>query len=55
MSLYDETATTAQQLVDDGVWQTLFFGPGVVDGDVVDDPLGRGQERGASHILYVAA
>jgi exopolysaccharide biosynthesis protein len=141
VSLYDETATTAQQLVDDGVWQTLSFGPWLVDGgsvvdgidsveidtdfgnhsvpgrqprtgqgvvepghllvvvadghssgysrgagmsefaqlfvdrgaadadnldgggtatmvfggDVVDDPLGRGQERGASDILYVAA
>lgn len=37
MRLYDETSTTAERLVDDGVWQTLSFGPGLVeDGAVVD-------------------
>ncbi|PWD49689.1 exopolysaccharide biosynthesis protein [Serinibacter arcticus] len=36
LELYDETTTSAQQLVDDGVWQTLSFGPGLVDdGEVV--------------------
>ncbi len=30
--LYDETATNATQLVADGAWQTLSFGPGIVDG-----------------------
>ncbi|QKE85770.1 phosphodiester glycosidase family protein [Arthrobacter sp. NEB 688] len=37
MRLYDETATSARTLVSDGVWQTLSFGPGLVDdGAVVD-------------------
>ena len=36
MALYDETTTTAQALVDKGVWQTWSFGPGIVDaGSVV--------------------
>ena len=35
--VYDETTTTAAQLVADGVWNTLSFGPAVLqDGDVVD-------------------
>ena len=141
MRLYDETAADADQLVKDGVWQTLSFGPGLVedgelvagiddveidtnfgnhsiqgrqprtaiglveanhllfvvvdgrsagysrgvgmselgrifvdrgasvaynldgggsstmvfDGDLVNDPLGRGQERGTSDILYIGA
>ena len=32
MAIYDETATTAQELVDAGAWQTLSFGPALVDG-----------------------
>ena len=37
MTLYDETAADADQLVKDGVWQTLSFGPGLVkDGRLVD-------------------
>lgn len=32
MVSYDETATNAAQLVADGVWQTLSFGPTLVDG-----------------------
>lgn len=36
MRLYDETTTTAQQLLDAGVWNTLSFGPGLVaDGQIV--------------------
>ena len=36
VELYDETATTAQQLVDAGVWNTLSFGPALVaDGEVL--------------------
>jgi len=39
--IYDETATSAGELVADGVWNTLSFGPGLVDGgrvlDGVDD------------------
>ncbi|HEY3337710.1 MAG TPA: phosphodiester glycosidase family protein [Propionicimonas sp.] len=31
MTLYDETTTTAARLVADGVWNTLSFGPGLVD------------------------
>ncbi|MFC8849827.1 MULTISPECIES: phosphodiester glycosidase family protein [unclassified Micromonospora] len=35
--LYDETATTAAELVRAGVWHTLSFGPGLVaDGAVID-------------------
>lgn len=37
MTLYDETKTTAKALLADGVWNTLSFGPGIVDdGRVVD-------------------
>ncbi|MDR7253160.1 exopolysaccharide biosynthesis protein [Nocardioides sp. BE266] len=37
VELYDETATDAQSLVDDGVWNTLSFGPALVaDGEVLD-------------------
>ncbi len=35
MRLYDETATTAAKLIADGVWQTLSFGPGLVNGGAV--------------------
>ncbi|MFT4294030.1 MAG: phosphodiester glycosidase family protein [Micropruina sp.] len=36
MALYDETATSAQRLIDDGVFHTLSFGPGMVaDGKAV--------------------
>ncbi|MGB4628275.1 MAG: phosphodiester glycosidase family protein, partial [Propionicimonas sp.] len=35
MRLYDETATTAARLVADGVWNTLSFGPGLVEGGAV--------------------
>jgi exopolysaccharide biosynthesis protein len=31
MRLYDETTTSADQLIEDGVWNTLSFGPGLVD------------------------
>ncbi len=31
VKLYDETATTAQELVDDSVWNTLSFGPALVE------------------------
>ena len=37
MKLYDETVVDADRLVEDGVWQTLSFGPGLVrDGMLVD-------------------
>jgi hypothetical protein len=37
VKVYDETGTTAEQLVADGVWNTLSFGPAVLeDGQVVD-------------------
>lgn len=36
MRLYDETTTTGAQLVAEGVWNTLSFGPGLVtDGQVI--------------------
>ncbi|MDI2034671.1 phosphodiester glycosidase family protein [Paenarthrobacter nitroguajacolicus] len=31
VKVYDETTTTAQQLVADGVWNTLSFGPSLLD------------------------
>lgn len=34
-SLYDETKTTADELLTDGAWQTVSFGPGLVqDGEI---------------------
>lgn len=37
VQIYDETTTTADELVADGVWNTLSFGPAIVaDGEVVD-------------------
>lgn len=37
VKVYDETATTADQLVADGVWNTLSFGPAIVqNGEEVD-------------------
>lgn len=37
VEVYDETATTADQLVADGVWNTLSFGPSLLDdGEVID-------------------
>ncbi|WP_433042824.1 phosphodiester glycosidase family protein [Dactylosporangium sp. CS-033363] len=37
VEVYDETATTARQLLADGVWNTLSFGPAVlVDGAIPD-------------------
>lgn len=36
MSLYDETKTNAAELLADRVWQTLSFGPGLVEnGEVI--------------------
>lgn len=37
LQIYDETTTTADALVAEGVWQTLSFGPALVDdGQIVD-------------------
>lgn len=37
VEVYDETTTTAEQLVADGVWNTLSFGPALLeDGEVVE-------------------
>ena len=36
MKVYDETQTNAQTLVNEGVWQTLSFGPALLqDGQVI--------------------
>ncbi|WNM25866.1 phosphodiester glycosidase family protein [Demequina capsici] len=36
MDVYDETTTSAQELLDDGAWLTLSFGPALVDdGEIV--------------------
>jgi exopolysaccharide biosynthesis protein len=38
MKVYDETSTSAEQLLADGVWNTYSFGPGLlVDGAVASD------------------
>ncbi|MEN6460615.1 MAG: phosphodiester glycosidase family protein, partial [Syntrophomonas sp.] len=38
MEIYDETKTTAQKLVDEGVWQTLSFGPALItNGQIQSD------------------
>ena len=34
MSVYDETSTSAQELVENGVWNTLSFGPALIVGSV---------------------
>ena len=39
--LYDETATTATELVKNGVWNTLSFGPGLVENGAVIDGIDR--------------
>ena len=41
-------ATTAYNL-DGGGSSTMYF-----NGELVNDPLGKGQERGTSDILYIA-
>ena len=35
MSVYDETSTSAQELVENGVWNTLSFGPALIVDSVV--------------------
>lgn len=39
MKLYDETATSASRLIADGVWNTLSFGPGLVENGAVIDGI----------------
>ena len=39
--VYDETTTTAEELLARGVWQTLSFGPALVDGGQVLDGIDR--------------
>ncbi|MEV0902325.1 phosphodiester glycosidase family protein [Actinoplanes sp. NPDC049802] len=41
MRLYDETTTSAGELIADGVWNTLSFGPGLVDDGKVIDGIDR--------------
>ncbi|WP_430784419.1 phosphodiester glycosidase family protein [Actinoplanes sp. G11-F43] len=41
MKLYDETATSADALIEAGVWNTLSFGPGLVDDGKVIDGIDR--------------
>ena len=41
MKIYDETQTTAQQLVDEGVWNTLSFGPALIQDSVLVENLER--------------
>lgn len=39
VKLYDETSTNAKTLLSQGVWNTLSFGPGIVDGGKVVDGI----------------
>ena len=39
VEVYDETATTAQQLLDAGVWNTLSFGPAIVENGATVDGI----------------
>lgn len=39
MAVYDETTVTADELVDRGAWQTLSFGPALVDGGEIVDGI----------------
>ncbi len=39
MTVYDETTTSADQLLADGAWNTWSFGPALVDGGVVVDGI----------------
>ncbi|MGW4928230.1 phosphodiester glycosidase family protein [Agromyces sp. NPDC004153] len=39
VAVYDETTASADQLVADGVWNTLSFGPALVDGGAILDGI----------------
>jgi exopolysaccharide biosynthesis protein len=39
VKVYDETTTTAQELLDAGVWNTLSFGPAIVESGAVVDGI----------------
>ena len=39
VKVYDETATTAEQLLADGVWNTLSFGPSLLDDGGIADGI----------------
>lgn len=39
VQVYDETTTSAQELLDAGVWNTLSFGPALVEGGAVVDGI----------------
>lgn len=40
MKIYDETTTTAQELLDSGVWNTLSFGPALIENNIIASNLG---------------
>ncbi len=41
MKIYDETQTSAQKLLDGGAWNTLSFGPALVEDSLVVNNLGK--------------
>jgi len=41
MKIYDETQASAQQLIEDGVWNTLSFGPALIENSVINTDYGR--------------
>ncbi len=40
MKIYDETQTSAQELLDEGVWNTLSFGPALLEDSTIVSNLG---------------
>ena len=50
-------AASAEELLSDGAWQVLCFGPGLVEnGEVVNNPTTNGKrisERSVSDIVYI--
>jgi exopolysaccharide biosynthesis protein len=41
MKIYDETKTSARQLLEEGVWNTLSFGPALLEDSVIATNLGN--------------
>jgi exopolysaccharide biosynthesis protein len=39
MKIYDETQTSAEELLDEGVWNTLSFGPALIENNVIAENL----------------
>ena len=68
MKIIDQNSYTAEELIEDGVWQTLCFGPGLIEnGEIIvseEDEVGRAKasnprtaigEIAANHYLFVVS